>query len=379
MVFDRHNLGKKLKETRQALGLTLENVAAKLGFSNYQTLSTIESGEREVKALELSELAKIYFKDIAYFLLDKPSVQLAVLWREKLPTPLTKEKENQFLKLCEDYYYLEQKLGLPSSPGYKEHRELIADYKQAENLAIDLAKEMALGSKPACSIRNILEENYNIKIFFLDLSGCGSGASATGDFGSAILINSSEAPWRQNFDLAHEFFHLITWNTFKQVFDDPNMKEKQETFANKFAACLLLPADEITREFNTRAKDGSVNFNDCIDIAREFEVSTDALLYRLAELKLISHKEASRVLKETSFKRQEKEIRKADRAEKTPPPRLPSRFVFLAFQCFQKGHISRGKLAEYLGVDRQALHDHLLENYGYDDQKEEYDIELTAA
>jgi len=43
----------------------------------------------------------------------------------------------------------------------------------------------------------------------------GSAASAIGPFGPAILMNSKEAPWRRNYNFAHELFHLITWESLK--------------------------------------------------------------------------------------------------------------------------------------------------------------------
>jgi hypothetical protein len=41
----------------------------------------------------------------------------------------------------------------------------------------------------------------------------GSAASIWGPFGPAILMNSNEAPWRRNYNFAHEVFHLITWDS----------------------------------------------------------------------------------------------------------------------------------------------------------------------
>ena len=61
-------LSDLLKNEREELGFTLKSVSKKMGFNNYQTLSSIEAGEREVKAWELSQLANIYGRDIEYFL-----------------------------------------------------------------------------------------------------------------------------------------------------------------------------------------------------------------------------------------------------------------------------------------------------------------------
>ncbi|MGM0466779.1 MAG: helix-turn-helix domain-containing protein, partial [Acidobacteriota bacterium] len=61
-------LGALLRKERESLDLTLTEVSKKLDFNHYQTLSSIEVGERQVKAWELAKLAEIYGRDIDYFL-----------------------------------------------------------------------------------------------------------------------------------------------------------------------------------------------------------------------------------------------------------------------------------------------------------------------
>lgn len=61
----------KLKEARSEAGLDQQYVAEKLGkYKSY--LSKIEHGDRRLDVMELIELAKIYKKDINYFVDDKP-------------------------------------------------------------------------------------------------------------------------------------------------------------------------------------------------------------------------------------------------------------------------------------------------------------------
>lgn len=60
-------LGKKLKNYRLFKGYTQEEVARKMKF-NRLTLVRIEQGKKEVGAIELMMLSKIYGVDISYFL-----------------------------------------------------------------------------------------------------------------------------------------------------------------------------------------------------------------------------------------------------------------------------------------------------------------------
>ena len=75
-------LASRLKSARESAGLPLTEAAKRLGYANYQTLSSIENAEREVKASELVTMARIYYCNIQDFLVQGKSRQvLPFLWR----------------------------------------------------------------------------------------------------------------------------------------------------------------------------------------------------------------------------------------------------------------------------------------------------------
>jgi transcriptional regulator with XRE-family HTH domain len=57
----------RLKTARKEIGLTQEEVAQKLGYGQ-SAISKIERGELRVGAVELKQFAKLYKKNIEYFL-----------------------------------------------------------------------------------------------------------------------------------------------------------------------------------------------------------------------------------------------------------------------------------------------------------------------
>lgn len=63
---DRVVLGTRLRETREYLGLSQDEVAKFIGIPR-TALSHIESGQRKIDALELTGLARLYKKPVAYF------------------------------------------------------------------------------------------------------------------------------------------------------------------------------------------------------------------------------------------------------------------------------------------------------------------------
>jgi transcriptional regulator with XRE-family HTH domain len=63
---DRQQLAARLRDAREYLGLTQEEVARYLSVPR-SALSHIESGQRRVDALELKRLAQLYKQPMGYF------------------------------------------------------------------------------------------------------------------------------------------------------------------------------------------------------------------------------------------------------------------------------------------------------------------------
>lgn len=63
---DRKTLGERLREAREYLGFSQDQVATFLGVSR-SALSLMESGQRKVDALELKKLAGLYKRSGGYF------------------------------------------------------------------------------------------------------------------------------------------------------------------------------------------------------------------------------------------------------------------------------------------------------------------------
>lgn len=63
----RQRMGARLRESREYLGFSQEEVAAVLGLSR-PAITNIESGQRKVEALELGKLAKLYGRTVSFLL-----------------------------------------------------------------------------------------------------------------------------------------------------------------------------------------------------------------------------------------------------------------------------------------------------------------------
>ena len=362
----RMELAERLRKAREAVGLSIGEAATRLGFPSYQTLSNIEKGDREVKASELALFAKTYFCNLNSLLMGDGVPQPAVyfLWR-RAPSERKAEVEASIKHKFEEYHLLEKLLGL-SEEGTGALIAIssadIRNYYQVDALAAKISNLFNLGSRPALSLQKVMEQMLRTKILFVELSEFGSAASTVHpEFGAAIVVNREEAPWRINFTLAHELFHIITWNTF-----NPSELEQNEALfkdiekkAERFASTLLLPESAVREELNSRMKDHKLSFSDIVDVAREFGVSTQALLYRMANMRLIEWEKANDLAKNDELMMIDRRVRR-DTNYEAP---TSQRFILLAVKCLRKGLISRGKFSELLNIDRADI-DEALEFWG---------------
>lgn len=366
----RKGLAERIRDARQRLSMNQTDLAKEAGLGSAQIISQIENQERDVKAFELFNLAKALRLSISDLLVEEPLAALApVLWRK---APETKSKailEADFLQHCREYDMLErlcdERAGkeLPIAAAMPEQMS----FARAGQFAGEVAAHLALGTRPASCLQGILEEQFGVKVWYKRLGEDGSGASTKGDFGPAVLINADEPPWRRNYSLAHELFHLLTWaNADEALAAEVQFPERVERVAEVFAASLLLPEEAVKDALERRGLGKNFGYLDLVQVAREFDVSTLALLWRLVNLGWLSEDKVGKIREDPKFKN-------LDRASRIGtwgmPPSLPERFVRLAFLAYQNGKLSRPRLAELLETSLVDLSERLME-YGLDDSQD---------
>ena len=367
-------IADRLRLAREELGLTLEQAALESGFNNYQTLSSIEKGERSVKVTDLVRFAQVYGRSVDFFLAPgTPAPKPAVRWRGGSNAAARPKAERRFLQFCEDFARLEELARAKPGSLPQTCTAPPATFGDAEALAHGTLKLLELGSRPALALRDVLEDQYGVKVLVEYTEG-GSAACTRGAFGTGIFINAVDAPWRRNFDIAHELYHLLTWETMAAV-PEPGADSFDEKLANCFASVLLLPSDSVRAEFKRRVHAGGLAFADVVTMAREFGVSTEALLWRLVNLNLVGKNSVEQALTNESLRQTDRAERRKDRDQWQVRHSL--RFVSLAFVCLQNGMLSRGRLAEMMGIRRGEVGPFLAE-YGFDETGD-YSGQISAA
>lgn len=168
------NIGQRLRIAREAIGYTLEKAERESGIGK-SSLSEFENAKREPKFSQLSKLAELYRKPIEFFLTDKPVIENVMLWRDESDTEEEMKKtEAEFKQLCQQYRNLEilmDEVKEPKLPAPDITKLEKFDYDQAELFAKNVQDKFLLGDIPIASLKQILEEIYYIKIFYLNFSG----------------------------------------------------------------------------------------------------------------------------------------------------------------------------------------------------------------
>ncbi len=362
------DIGQRLKDAREAIGYTQEKAALESGIGK-SSICEFEKSKREPRFSQLSKLAEIYHKTIDFFLSDELPVENLMLWRD----PPSKEEEikkieAEFKQLCKQYHTLEfltgegRKAKLPESDVDKAED---FTFERAESFARKVQVELCLGDIPSASLRRILEERYFVKIFHLNFKGSAISTVSV-EFGPAILLNAKNKPWRRNYDLAHELFHLFTWNIFRNNPEQDILPTSdEERLANAFASKLLMPDDSLRQRIDLRKnRQGQIGLDQLDEIAREFSVSLDALVYRIVNLFRVRKEGTEKYLDIAKKLSESHKPRESDK-----PDKLPERYCSLAIRALNDGKLSLMQFAKYMDMSYKQAGEYLTEDEDFKDEK----------
>jgi transcriptional regulator with XRE-family HTH domain/Zn-dependent peptidase ImmA (M78 family)/predicted HTH domain antitoxin len=330
-------MSERLRQTREKLGLTLQQVADRVGLSA-PTISAYETGQREPSFSHLAKFGKLYCRPVEFFLSEQAEPEEVVVWRTKPHSPKAEELEATLLELGQRYRELEvwadsvMPLRLPR----------YEDASDIPGMAAAIRKVLGLGDRPGASLEDALQD-AGVKIFHLEFEPkTASASTVTAAFGAAILLNSLAHRRDRIYALAHELFHILTWGKFEKG------NTEAEALADQFADCLLLPDEAVRHALTPHLRDGGVTFRALDLVALGFDVPLDAFLRRAGEV----FGQPKDVIRQNVLRVQASGFSTKAEPRQTTPSR-PRRFVELATKAYDDGKMSIGRLAEYLGISRQ--------------------------
>ena len=363
MALDLKVLVRRLRRARELQSLEINAVSQATGIA-YERLNQIESAKSKPSGDEVLILANYYRYDFRDFLDDsrsEPFEQTEILYRRHGDDfqPEDRQAIQEFLYLCEIESSLEgdlqiQKLKFsftPKGPHYKTHGEQAAGELRS-----------FLSYAPNAIPRDVFDDFRRIGFHVFRRRLANSNISGLyinhPVAGHCLLVNYEEDIYRQRFSVSHEAAHaifdssesvVVTYRKGNGRYSEADLKEIR---ANRFAACYLMPPDQLPR-VSQWTTDQAVNWS------QKLRVSTTALSIALSEAGLVT-KEVAKTIRSAQVPMAEKIDPEAPATltEKQRSRRLAllerglsDYYVALCFEAYQQGMITAGRLGEALLAD----------------------------
>jgi Zn-dependent peptidase ImmA (M78 family)/DNA-binding XRE family transcriptional regulator len=435
MPITEQELAVRLRQARDAAGLTQEDAARKLDLSR-SAIAQIELGKRSVSSLELDRLARLYGRSLDELLgaeFDAEATLVAIFRAEASAAEedVLLDTVTHAIELARELAYLEDRLEIERvrlrAPAYEvpPPRNKWEAIQQGNQAAAEERKRLDLGDLPLGDVADLLE-SQGVRTALLPLPDDISGLTLMDPRLSFFVVaNQEHAVLRRRFSWVHEYAHVLFDRDERGTVSRESARDDlAEVRANAFAASLLLPpagARDFLEEhgkgrgsrerwelhhegdprevFKTegRPEPGSqeVQLYDVILLARRFGVSRTSAIYRLRNLNLISQAELDGLLVQES----DGQGLAIERSLGLPPWRarretdqesrdeadlgalggdFRGRFLSLALEAYRRDKISRGRLHELgrLVATPETEIDDLLGLLGFLEEDEEDELLL---
>jgi Zn-dependent peptidase ImmA (M78 family) len=202
-----------------------------------------------------------------------------------------------------------------------------------------------------------MERDLDILVLMVTPNHSGvSGAACRLPELDIVLINRDEVPGRRHFDLAHELFHILTWEAMPPLriedATETGGANRTEQLANAFASALLMPARIVGAAAEWRSLHGKALTAKLNTTADRLEVTATALLWRLVSLGLLDRTQA-RGVPADALRFNGRSTKPAGKA----PPLYSKRFVEIIARAVDQGRVSVRKIASLLGLSVDDLGD----------------------
>lgn len=406
MSIDQDTLARRLREAREAAGLTQEDAARELGVPRTAVVQ-LEAGKRAVSSLELVRLARLYDRRIDSFFEESPQaadqhVPVSLYYRAAVDvdgSPETQAHLTAIIELCRIGVELDILLGRRArfvAPTYavSEPTRKLEAVEQGCQAANEERRRLELGDAPIANMADLLsgQDIWASAAPFPDhVSGLFMNDP---ELGVVILVNQDHGRARQRFSYAHEFAHsLFDRNRPVTVSKFENRAELAEVRANAFAAAFLMPprgvevvlrhldkgtpsrsqawvydlATEVGKspviQAEERAAPGSqtITCKDVALLAQHFGVSYQAAAYRIRNLDWINQNECEELIKQEQAGRDYLALLNLmdyDKPDPQPDRELRNQIAYRAVEAYRREEISRGRvleLSKLLGIPGQKV------------------------
>ena len=286
-------IGARIKALREERKLSQDDLARLFGFKDRQTVSAIETGERRVSAEELVLAVEKLGASLDYF--TDPFLLVGegkFSWRQtNVGQQRLSAYERSAGRWIAAFRAIAPQVGratplLRRALGITRHQR----FEDAAEVGERFAAEFKLGTVPAGGLAEIMERQLGILVLMVDAFQGISGAACRLPELDTVLINRQEIVGRRHFDLAHELFHILTWDAMPPEHAEEAREtggNRVEQLANSFASAVLMPTPAL-KKFGDWSEvapsDLPARLNATAD---ELMVTASALKWRLVDMNLV--------------------------------------------------------------------------------------------
>jgi Zn-dependent peptidase ImmA (M78 family)/DNA-binding XRE family transcriptional regulator len=339
-------INERIRRARVARGLTLDEVAKRMGDVSKQAVSKFENGQAVPNSARLLKLAKALDVKPEYFFRAQ-SVNFAPLEFRKLakmPGYRQEQVKEQMREHLERYISLEDSLAdSVTSQALAPRWIKVTSPEEAENAADKLRQHWEIGGDAIANLTDLLE-SHGFKIVLLKAPDDFDGACAcTTDEGHVLIsLNDARPGERMRFTAAHELGHWIM--------DLPaDMPEKvKEQCCHRFAGAFLFPSVQVRAEFGEHQR-SRVLPQELLNAKQLYGVSMQVVLRRLKDLGLLSesgYKSLYILMSAKGWRKNEPGALACER---------PRRFESLVFRGLAENVFTLSRAAEFLQLPLSSL------------------------
>lgn len=276
------HFGSRLQLARKMAGLSYQGLADKLqGLVTKQALHKYEQGSMHPDSEKLIAFANALNVPVDFFYRED-AVQLEeVEFRKRKALTATHEVAVKSTVRDRMARYIELERMVNDEQRFKDPLagRSCSGPEAAEEHAALVRKAWGLGRQPIISVYELLEE-HAIKVIEWEGPEKFFGLHAKVDGHVVIVVNSIHDNVMKRFTAAHELGHAL-------LRPPADMPEKdKEGLCHRFAAALLIPPDEFTREIGEKRP--KLWLEELVILKEYWGISLAALMRRAADLDVIT-------------------------------------------------------------------------------------------
>ncbi len=350
-------IGARIKARREELKLSQDDLARLFAFKDRQTVSAIETGGRRVTAEELLLAVEKLGKPLEFF--TDPFMLVGegrFSWRHTnvKAAHLTGYERNAGCWIAA-FREIAPKVGR-EAPLLRRALALTkqSSFEEAMAAGERFVVEFDLGAVPAARLAEVMERDLDILVLMVDAIDGISGAACRLPELDAVLINRHEVIGRRHYDLAHELFHILTWETMPPEHAEAALEtggNRVEQLANSFASALLMPRNVLEPYGAWADLDDDVLVTKLNAAADDLQVTATALKWRLVALDALKPARA-RAIPDASLRYNGRQA-----GESSPPPLFSRPFMEVIGLAIREGRVSVRRAADLLSLTIDDVED----------------------